>query len=306
MKTRHGLGRFGFTLIELLVVITIIGILMGLLLPAVNRIRETARRTQCMNHLRQLSMACQNHETTHGFFPSAGGPDWTWQMTYIGGRPAIAPKQHGGWGFQILPFIEAENVWLGGGEEDDLRKSVLARGTPNALFFCPSRRDPETVMATDWLRNPENSGIRFGHAKNDYVASSYSTNAQFPDGVGAIQRMKQTYAAEIRDGLSMTMQLGEKQMNRLFFGQMTPNDNEGYTAGWNHDTLRHTNRLPEPDYAHEDRGHLNGDRFGAAHTSGLNIALVDTGVRFITYDIDLTVFQRLGHRADGHSFTPPW
>jgi hypothetical protein len=78
---------------------------------------------------------------------------------------------------------------------------------------------------------------------------------------------------------------------------MQANDNEGYTCGWNHDIVRYVNRAPRPDFKHAtDPG---DDRFGSSHTGGMNIALADAAIRFLSYDIDLDVFKRLGHRADG-------
>lgn len=308
MRQRLVWDRSAFTLIELLVVITIIGILIGLLLPAVNSVRESARRTQCNNHIRQLSMAFVTHETTHGFYPSAGGPDWTYHMTYIGGKPARAPDQHGGWGFQILPFIEAENVWLGGGKEDDIDKSIVAISTPNPLFFCPSRRDPEALVAKDWLSKPKNSGKTFPHAKNDYAVSSLNRDAGkgFPNGIGACQQMVQTYAAEIRDGLSQTTLISEKQLNLKHVGKMIGHDNEGYTCGWNHDTVRHTSRQPEPDFRDNNIGNLNGDRFGSSHVGGLMMSTADGTVHFVVFDVELKVWSAMGHRADSVAFDAPW
>src|SRR5687768_12080686 len=163
------MARKAFTLVELLVVIAIIGILVALLLPAIQSAREASRRTTCSNHLRQLALAFHTHHSAHRFFPSAGGPDWQWHMTYKNGRPAVAPLQHGGWGFQILPYIESDAVWRGGDGKTDMEKSILAISTPDPLFFCPTRRAPEVIVAQDWYAFPSNSGRSFGHAKNDYA-----------------------------------------------------------------------------------------------------------------------------------------
>ena len=227
--------RRGFTLVELLVVIAIIAILVVLLLPAVQAARESARRSQCMNHIRNLALGFHNHESAHGFFPSAGGPDWTHHMTYVKGVPAVAPDQHGGWGFQILPFVEMNEVWVGPQGATNMEKSIHAISTPLPFMFCPSRREPEVVVAGDWLQSPGNSGKSFGHAKNDYAASSHDSTERFPRGIGMVTQMQPVYVKQVTDGLSKTLLLAEKQMNVQLLGQMQANDNEGYTCGWNHD-----------------------------------------------------------------------
>jgi prepilin-type N-terminal cleavage/methylation domain-containing protein len=295
----------GFTLVELLVVIAIIGVLVALLLPAVQAARESARRTQCINHLRQIATAFHNHHDAYQFFPSGGGPDWTYHMTYENGMPAIAPDQHGGWGFQILPFMEEEILWQGGGAQTDMDKSILAISTPHSWLFCPTRRQPEVVEAGDWLSRPRNSGRTFGHAKNDYAASSHDFQTQFSDrtlintenGVGAVRQLEPVKIGQISDGTSNTMLLSEKRMNIGLLGQLQANDNEGYTCGWNHDIMRFTTREPRPDFVHaSDPG---DDRFGSSHPGGMNMALADSSVRFLAYDVELDIFKRLGCRADG-------
>ncbi len=302
--------RRGFTLVELLVVVTIIGILIGLLLPAVQAARESARRAQCTNHLKQFGLAFHNHHALHGHFPS-GGRGWAWHMTYVDGAPAIAPHQYAGWGFQILPFIEQENLWMGGNETNDVDRSILAISTPIPIFFCPSRRKPEVVVAKDWYDYPD-SGKTFGHAKNDYAAGSLNSSTTFEDGstvsltdgVGPVvytnpddpNHQRTISVAQIRDGTSNTLLLGEKCMNIQKLGTLQGNDNEGYTSGWDHDIMRYTHLGPRPDFSHPSD---MDDRFGSSHPGGLNILLCDGSVQFISYSIELEVFKRLGHRQDG-------
>lgn len=309
-------NKRGFTLVELLVVIAIIAMLVTLLLPAVQAAREAARRTQCTNHLKQIGLAFQNHHSALEYFPSCGGPDWTWQMTYdAGGNPVVGAKQHGGWGFQILPYCEEVNVWEGGGRPDNMSKSVFARSQLISWMFCPTRREPEAVEANDWLRNPSASGQRLPHAKNDYAAAAHDITITFSDktrisklaGVGAVIRTwtsnTETVAplgiGKISDGTSKTMLVSEKRMNIGLLGQMQANDNEGYTTGWNHDTMRFVGRSPLPDFVHNsDPG---DDRFGSSHTGGMNVVMCDGSVSFLNYGVALDVFKAMGVRSDGQA-----
>src|SRR5690242_693034 len=98
--------RRGFTLVELLVVITIIGILMGLLLPAVNSAREAARNATCQNNIKQLGLAALNHEQAHKFYPTGG---WGWQWVGDPDR-GFGIKQPGGWIYNILPAMDQQNL----------------------------------------------------------------------------------------------------------------------------------------------------------------------------------------------------
>lgn len=307
-------NKRGFTLVELLVVIAIIAMLVTLLLPAVQAAREAARRMQCVNHLKQMGLAFHNHHSALECFPSAGGPDWSWQMTYDeAGNPVVGEGQHGGWGFQILPYTEEAGIWHGGGQPDNMSKSVFARSQKLSWMFCPSRRQPEAVEARDWLRNPRSSGETLPHAKNDYAAAAHDIDLSFengsrynkPQGLGAVTRswitdtksVPPTSIAKIPDGTSKTILISEKRMNVGLLGRMQPNDNEGYTTGWNHDTMRFVGRSPLPDFMHAtDPG---DDRFGSSHTGGMNVALADGSVRFMTYGMELDVFKALGVRMDG-------
>lgn len=304
------LTRRAFTLVELLVVIAIIGVLVALLLPAVQAAREAARRTQCVNHLKQLALGAQNHHDSYRILPSAGGPDWQYHMTYLNGVPQIAPQQHGGWGFQILPFIEQQQLWAGNGQTTDLDKSIQAIGTPIKMLFCPTRRPPEVLSTGDWYGflpdgTAGNSGRTIAHAKNDYAASSHdSGSGDDANGVGAITQTNPRRLSDITDGTSSTLLFGEKRMNVLFLKQFQANDNEGYTCGWNHDIMRYTDRILMPDFR-DASGDPGDDRFGSSHPAGMNIALVDGSVRLLPYNVDATIFRNLGRRADGEVISLP-
>ena len=137
------LGRRAFTLVELLVVITIIGILIALLLPAVQAAREAARRTQCRNNLKQLALGCLTHENVYGQFPTNG---WGFSWTGDADR-GVGASQPGGWIYNVLPYIEHENLYsmgagLGGSAYVSPKNSAhLQRlSMPLALLYCPSRR----------------------------------------------------------------------------------------------------------------------------------------------------------------------
>jgi prepilin-type N-terminal cleavage/methylation domain-containing protein/prepilin-type processing-associated H-X9-DG protein len=270
-----------FTLIELLVVISIIAILMGLLLPAVQKVREAANRTSCENNLKQIGLAFHVHHDHYQFFPTGGWQWWT-PPTYTNGQPAIGAEQRGGWGFQILPFIEAANAWEAG--------ALVAIGTPNKIFFCPSRRGPQTVTFPDEYV-PSLTGGDITHALCDYAGSNW-------EGTGVVQQFQVTRIADITDGTSTTLLVGEKRLNLAHLGENQPDDNEGYTSGFDEDTIRRTDAAPAPDYVGSGAG---GKLFGSSHPGRFNAVFADGSVRPISYSIDPKVFQNLGNMHDGQA-----
>lgn len=271
--------RLGFTLIELLVVIAIIGILVGLLLPAVQAAREAARRAQCLNNLKQISLAYHNHHDQFKSFPS-GGWNWDTPPTYVAGLPATRETQRAGWAFQILPFVEAGNTWQAGAE--------IAIGQPNQVYFCPSRRGAQIVTMPDHYSPPVN-GADVTHALCDYAASNR-------DGSGVVRRFVPRSLRDVLDGTSNTMLVGDKRLNLAFLGSPQEDDNEGYTAGWNSDTMRNTDKIPLPDFIGLGDG---DDRFGSSHPGVFQIALTDGSTRSVSYSIDSHLFELLGNVSDG-------
>lgn len=279
--------RRGFTIIELLVSIAVIAVLMALILPAVQQTREAARRTQCRNNLKQLGLAFHNHHETFNFFPS-GGWDWNTIPNYVYGSPAIGKDQQGGWGFQITPYIEQGDVWTGGAATNDVDRALVAIGSTGRLFFCPTRRAPQTVTfsSSQYL-----AGRQVTHALCDYAASNW-------EGTGAVRQFTPVRFAEITDGTSNTFLVGEKRLNLAYLGQQQNDDDIGYTAGWDNDTVRRTDKAPEPDYVGTGDGKKS---FGSSHPGGFNALFADGSVHNISYSIDTTVFEYLGNIADGHA-----
>ncbi len=143
----------GFTLVELLVVIAIIGILVALLLPAVQAAREAARRANCVNNLRNIGLAIHEHVDGYGFFPSNGwGTGWTADPDQ-----GVGKNQPGSWLFSILPFLEEQAVHdIGRGQPGwpipAKKKIALAKTieTPIPIFYCPSRRPAQVYPVKLW------------------------------------------------------------------------------------------------------------------------------------------------------------
>jgi len=313
--------RKAFTLVELLVVIAIIGVLVAILLPAIQAAREAARRTQCINNLKQMGLAILNYNSARKEFPTGGTEPWHDE----GGANAIHGKGYG-WMVQILPYVEEQNLQniskgFGAG---DRHRDYVVRGTPVPLYFCPSRRPP-TIVMTNCAQKVAN--VTYGCALNDYAGAAPAhknaagvwqinditgqywggiTHGSPPAGrrfYGVMVRTISNAPARIKDitdGTSKTMVVSEKAVERSKYTTGAWHDDIGWTDGWDPDIMRFNGLEPTADIITD--GQPLGDigfRFGASHTAAMNAVFADGSCRAITYDIPREVLNFLGHRSDG-------
>ena len=262
----------GFTLVELLVVIAIIGILIALLLPAVQAAREAARGTQCKNNLKQVGLAAQTHLDAQKIFPTGG-----WGYQWLGDPDrGFGVNQTGGWGFTLLPFIEQSTIYnLGKGLSGANKQAALAQmsATPAPFFTCPSRRAGNTgaVNGPDVPFNAPNAkiGARSDYAGNagTYPGVTYTTGSVPPAGSdtssafnpkswfpanlfwwkssnGVIFAASAIGIRQIPDGVTKTYLIGEKSLQPKCYDRPDsnlgdcPGDNGSVYEGHDQDTLR--------------------------------------------------------------------
>jgi prepilin-type N-terminal cleavage/methylation domain-containing protein/prepilin-type processing-associated H-X9-DG protein len=325
-----------FTLVELLVVFAIIGVLVALLLPAIQAAREAARRSQCQNNLKQIGLALLSHHDAMRRFPANGwGPFW-------GPDPDRGSdyRQPGSWIYSVLPYIE-EQPLRSLGRDGDAKTITQAQKdnvamvvqTPLAMFNCPSRRAAIPYPYSTTIA-PRNFTAVASAAKSDYAANAgrnwnlviksieMSSMAEGDDPTtwtkipalfvatpeyrwdGIIYEGSNVNNSKITDGTSKTFLVGEKSLyidsytNGLDFG-----DNEQMYQGDDIDSTRRagdstsTHDAPIQDTTSDPASAPYG--FGSPHSGGINFVMCDGSVHVIPYDIDLTTYARLGNRSDG-------
>ena len=321
--------RFGFTLVELLVVIAIIGILIGMLLPSVQQVREAARRTTCANNLRQLGLANHNFESAHGHLPLGG---------YGSINDDNGLENVGfGWGAFLLPHVEQQPLYdlldvhpdnqrivinsagdMGTFEDYfDANNEIVPGGdTVLDVFRCPSSLVPEQVQAEltltcrDNLSDPcsgidlsvNNNAWKVGYGTSDYKACAGENGelngifVRFSDIGRAGGSKKGRKMSEITDGTSNTILLGESSY-------VVDDDGWGVWIGMlddNENTMFVTDFPINAGVAPNDLAHRIDDEGAFSyHTQGANFSFSDGSVHFLSETIDDETYKNLGQHRDG-------
>jgi prepilin-type N-terminal cleavage/methylation domain-containing protein len=309
--SRTPLPRRAFTLIELLVVIAIIAVLVGLLLPAVQKVRQAAARTQCQNHLKQLALGFQNFHDVYGVLPKSGfglsatavaGTPTFLEQPYIsrlnpagdiayrglGRRDRRPMDQPGGWAWSILPLVEGGNIVTTGTYGD---YSAVVK-----ILMCPARgrANPQVAPAEDpvfpgWRFNPEVHPNRW--AKTDYAANRRVSGTGAGDKVWKI--------LEVTDGTSNCALLGEKAMDTRSYNTGTWYFDEPAFSGGTDGVSRQGTGL-FPDQTSDQAGLLffTGN-WGSAHPGVTQFAQVDGSVRGVRYSTTSTTVDQYLRPNDG-------
>jgi prepilin-type N-terminal cleavage/methylation domain-containing protein/prepilin-type processing-associated H-X9-DG protein len=297
--------RRGFTLIELLIVILIAGILVGLLLPAIQAARESARRVECANHLKQLGLALLNYHDAHGTLPSG----------YLTSISDTGSDLGPGWGWAALslPFLEEEPLW----RMIDFRQPIenptnTARKRLIANFLCPSNDVPEATWPAE-TRDAEGNPVRLicDVALAAYMGMMGSTDVG-NNWDGLLFRNSHVRVKDIIDGSAQTIAVGERAyrlgegtwVGAVTGAMMFPDDDEGEIA------VPHLKPSFAMVLSHAGLG--NGpnsttseiNQFYSLHGAGANYVFADGHVAFLSETIDYQTYRALATRASGEVLSP--
>jgi prepilin-type N-terminal cleavage/methylation domain-containing protein/prepilin-type processing-associated H-X9-DG protein len=299
--------RTAFTLVELLVVIAIIGVLVALLLPAVQAAREAARRMQCGNNLKQLVLAAHNHHDTYNTFP-AGRRGCDGSGTPCNGMTQTDVNRGGASAFvSFLPFLEQSNIhksigiteatvpWPTTDNSTWRAHNKIALESRLKMFVCPS--DTAKDFITNGAINPAVGSYALVAGSNG-PSQGISSAVKF-DNTGLFLYFNQKRMADIIDGTSNTLAIGEVRDGHL------GNNPNVWSVGSRHAHCLRTTENPintAPGlgitYSASGSAPLNG-AFMSRHPGGANFALADGSVRLLTQNMDITLYRGLSTIAGG-------
>ena len=300
-------GRRGFTLIELLVVIAIIAILIGLLLPAVQKIREAANRMKCSNNLKQLGLAVHNHHDTAGKLP-----------------PAYDARTGLSWHVLILPYIEQDNLFRQFDQtHPSVSHAIVGRNTPHGLVKIPTYQCPSSPLRNQAFGAPNNTNgpsdlipaTTGPRGTNPATGQPYPVGTALHEGVpaarsGAFQRDGDITLAGITDGTSNTMMVAEMSWISPRFGTRY--------RSWVRGGEEYSGVVAaRPSFVVSCRNVTNGINaiftanlivpyndmpFGSMHPGGMNAAFADGSVKFLRQSLTIATYRALASRDGGEVF----
>ncbi|HEY4760968.1 MAG TPA: DUF1559 domain-containing protein [Thermoguttaceae bacterium] len=320
-----------FTLVELLVVIAIMGILIALLLPAIQAAREVARSMQCKNNLKQIGLGCTTHLNAQGHYPTGG---WGWKWAGDPDR-GYGKQQPGGLFFNILPYIEMRSI-----HDMGLGNITAGRGATTqsaiSIYNCPSRR-PAILYFYDGT-DVTNQIVNIPKVKSFVGRSDYAANAgdifEFPTGgpgseqyedilanvfvafsgqypnetaagypPGMVYAQSMVKLKDVADGTSHTMIVGERYLDPdSYYTGTYFADDQTWGIGYDVDVNRWTadNHVASDRFApiRDRRGFADAIRFGSAHPSTFNTVFADGSVHTVSYNITPEILRRLSTPRD--------
>ncbi|MGA2619803.1 MAG: DUF1559 domain-containing protein [Thermoguttaceae bacterium] len=313
--------RTAFTLVELLVVIVIIGILVAMMLPAVQATREAARRTQCENNLKQIGLALHGFHESFGSFPAG------YVSTVGAGGPADDKGPGWGWAAMIFPYIEEQNTYRQIHLDKDITDPANAavRATRVSAFLCPS--DPgkgtftvQALNSSSPLTDASGNPVQVGHS--NYVGVFGNPEITPDPGFlstdpardithrGMFCRNTTVRVQDVTDGTSRTLFVGERSSNLAYAtwtgavtgGEVPPDPINPYGYGPEGApvlVLGHTGDASDvpPHTPNSIVNHV--DDYRSMHPLGVNFLFVDGSVRMVNEDIDPSTWWALGTRAGG-------
>ena len=325
-------NREAFTLIELLVVIAIIGVLVGLLLPAVQQAREAARRASCINHMKQIGIAIHSYNDANKKLPPGGeweqGAPWR-ALQSTGARPTGPNRERGGVLVRLLPFLEENALnsqidFEGGTVASQMVNGKRVREYVISTYLCPTDIHDGTLEDGSSIRAISNYGANYGPSwaggngnPNCPCGQNYNsyrplTNTGHTNPAGPFSREGNIFVCkltDVTDGLSKT----------IFFGEVRANCSRHQRRGWAHTNngngLFNTLYPLNYDSCSKDVASAGGDGCGAEcnwktefgykslHPGVVNFLMGDGAVTTLPENVDHTAFQLIGCRMDGQVST---